>query len=203
MLGKQHLLFPSVLHEISLPSFKEVEKDLINFVYQERKQDPKGQICSNRGGWQSSAKYMNGENILKETIIKYLSEYFTVDQSNPLVEGINVDLTSIWININNKNNYNSLHTHPGHDLAGVLWIKVPKMSGNIVFNSPNEYTDYNQMMCYNNKLKEEWKMFSSYSYQSVAGKMFLFPASLYHMVETNQTKHDRISSSFNIHLRYN
>ena len=47
------LLFPSVIHEIWIPDFKQIEDDLVKSVYEERKRDPIGGVNSNRGGWQS------------------------------------------------------------------------------------------------------------------------------------------------------
>ena len=38
--------------------------------------------------------------------------------------------------INKPNSYNTKHNHPDCNLAGVLWIKAPKDSGNIVFDNP-------------------------------------------------------------------
>ena len=49
-------------------------------------------------------------------------------------------MNSMWININGPGNYNHSHNHPGCDLSGVLWLKVPENSGNIVFESPQSFT---------------------------------------------------------------
>ena len=48
------LLFPSVIHEIWIPDFKQIEGDLFESAYEERKKDPVGRKKSNRGGWQLS-----------------------------------------------------------------------------------------------------------------------------------------------------
>ncbi len=41
-----------------------------------------------------------------------------------------------WININQKNNSNQVHTHPACILSGVYYIKTPKECGNIQFMHP-------------------------------------------------------------------
>ena len=41
------LLFPSVIHEIWIPDFKQIEGDLIKSAYEERKKDPVGRRKSN------------------------------------------------------------------------------------------------------------------------------------------------------------
>ena len=190
------LMFPTLIHQIESPSFK--ENDLVKFAYQAKRDDPKGLKYSNVGGWQSQSHYNKGDNILKETILNYLIEYFSTNRS--LKEGIRLDVNSIWININKKGDYNILHTHPTTDLAGVLWIKVPAGAGNIEFNSPFYHTYFHEMSCYNDDFRKKWGMQTCCKYESVAGKMFVFPSSLYHRVEASQSNQDRISASFNINL---
>ena len=51
------LLFPTVIHELKVKSFKSIKKDLVNFVYEEKVKDPDGVIFSNKGGWQSQPTY--------------------------------------------------------------------------------------------------------------------------------------------------
>ena len=59
------LLFPTIVHDIKVSSFNEVQDDLIKFSYQQKKKDPKGVIKSNIGGWQSAGDYLVSEdNIL-------------------------------------------------------------------------------------------------------------------------------------------
>ena len=195
---KQHLIFPTLIHEIELPLFKEVEKDLIKFVYQERKDNPKGVAHSNIGGWPSPSTPMTSGNIVHDTIKNYLSEYFSSKHS--LIEGTKIDVTSLWNNINKKNNYNMMHTHPGSHLAGVFWIKTPDNCGCINFNSYSSHERFEELSCYNEEYKESTGMYPGYSYAAVAGRMLLFPASLMHQVYANKSNQDRISSSFNIRL---
>ena len=53
------------------------DKDkIIKYVYNEKKKDPKGNIHSNRGGWQSHREYHADENILSTIIRTELINYF-------------------------------------------------------------------------------------------------------------------------------
>ena len=77
-------LFPTVLHEFEVPTFKQVQQDLIKQVYKERKKDPVGREMTNVGGWQSQewgGWHSQGKdfdrNILSEFIVKEVSNYFT------------------------------------------------------------------------------------------------------------------------------
>ena len=48
-----HSIFPSLIHVFEISFFPEVKDKIIKYVYNEKKKDPKGNIHSNRGGWQS------------------------------------------------------------------------------------------------------------------------------------------------------
>ena len=46
-------IFPTIIHDIDVPTFKQIESDLLKFVYQEKKKDSGGENSSNVGGWHS------------------------------------------------------------------------------------------------------------------------------------------------------
>ena len=192
-------IFPTIIHDIDIPNFKKIEKDLIKFVYQEKKKDPVGVNNSNVGGWQS--KELGLDNILSETIIESVEKYFT---ASPKILRESMKLSSVrpWININKKGDSNSMHTHPGCDYAGVFWIKSSKGCGDLEFHSPSHHSQYNECMSYTEIFQKESGCFPSASISPVPGKIFIFPASLYHQVQTSHSNEDRISSSFNITIYY-
>ena len=96
-------LFPTVLHEFEVPTFKQVQQDLIKQVYKERKKDPVGREMTNVGGWQSQGKEFD-RNILSEFIVKEVSNYFT--QNKILKSGTQLYFSNWWININKKGDFN-------------------------------------------------------------------------------------------------
>ena len=65
-----HPLFPSVVHYIEINDFEHIKKEIVDFVYQEKRINPKGVNKSNRGGWQSETKYHSFDNIIKSTVLK-------------------------------------------------------------------------------------------------------------------------------------
>jgi len=104
------------------------------------------------------------------------------------------EMTGMWGMINPPGSRNNIHTHPYNYLSGVFYLSVPKNSGNIVFINPvgagldftfpnvNIFNQYNSgtYHCYpKNRL------------------CLLFSSHLYHYVETNMNKKERISISFN------
>ena len=184
-----------MVHITEICNFKSVEKDLIKCAYDYRKKDPKGRVISNEGGWQSSL-IQNDDNIIKSTLMKVISSYF---QSNKIFE-YGGDLDTLWININGKGDYNVNHNHPLVDLSGTVWIKTPKNSGNLEFISPHDFVQYQEMISYNPRYKEDYKIFPIYSFVPVAGTVIIFPSFLGHRVLPNQSTEDRISVSFNLTL---
>ena len=188
-------LFPVLLHEFAIPDFKDIEKNLIKTSYHQRKKDPKGRVVSNRGGWQSSF-IQEENNIIRSTLLRGIRDY---GESNQIFE-CDLILSSLWININGKGDYNELHHHPSCDLSGVFWIKTPVDCGSIVFNSPQDFVQAKELRSYASHVKDEWKQFDSYYFPSTAGRVMIFPSFLLHQVRPNQSNEDRISVSFNIAL---
>ena len=48
-----HKLFPTPIFECKIESYKELNKDLENYIYNLEKEDAKGVKASNEGGWHS------------------------------------------------------------------------------------------------------------------------------------------------------
>ena len=188
-------LFPVLLHEIAIPDFKDIEKNLIKTSYQQRKKDPKGRIISNRGGWQSSI-FRGEDNIIRSTLFSSLSSYF---ESNKIFE-CDIGVDGWWININGKGDYNELHHHHSCELSGVFWIKTPKNSGNLEFTSPHDFVQAKELKYYSSQVKEDCKEFDRYHFSPTAGFIMVFPSFLLHQVRPNQSTEDRISVSFNLLL---
>ena len=89
------LLFPTLLHQYDDPTFKEVKKDLIKCVYDERRKDPKGVEVSNKGGWQSSSwGFDKGPDLLSKFLIEQLVNYF---QKNRILKDV---FKSIGMSVN-------------------------------------------------------------------------------------------------------
>ena len=194
-------LFPNIVHSIEIKDFGKIQDELIDFVYNEENENPIGQIYSNRGGWQSNPFYHGSENILFSILSKEITSYFS--NTDLFRENFKYGYSGLWLNINKGGDYNTWHCHPSADLAGVIWIQVPTEgdSGRIKFMSPHEFTEHKTFRMYNDKLGVENLLPDcGYAFKPVPGTILIFPAHLYHEVEMNQTRNDRISASFNINL---
>ena len=198
-------LFPTVLHEFEVPTFKQVQQDLIKQVYKERKKDPVGREMTNVGGWQSQewgGWHSQGKdfdrNILSEFIVKEVSNYFT--QNKILKSGTQLYFSNWWININKKGDFNEKHVHPASHFSGVCYLQVPSNSGTIVFDSPHLFTRCRETSFYNPILAESFNIIPALVVTGSPGKFLIFPSDLLHGVEPSKSREDRISLSFNINL---
>jgi uncharacterized protein (TIGR02466 family) len=105
-------------------------------------------------------------------------------------------LSNYWFNINNKFNHNAVHNHPFSYFSVCLYLKVPKNSGDIVFNRP-DILENTIPVKRGNFNENTWSLYSIPPYPKM---LLIFPAYLNHSVESNLTEDadsERISISFN------
>ena len=187
-------IFPVPIHQFDLNGFSEVQDRLIQYAYSLKRIDS-GNIISNRGGWQSSVFDVGlKDDKLHEFLINSLVGL------PPFKKSIDFTVKS-WININKPGDYNVSHNHPNCNLAGVLWIKAPKNSGKIVFDSPNNHSSYHEIESYTEEFKYSSNIYQTFYFIPTEGTILIFPSYLRHLVEENKSEEDRISVSFNIQLK--
>ena len=185
-------LFSVPIHYLSIDDFDSKKQELIDYAYNLRDNE-RGRTASNRGGYQSQPFPVKGGDILQDFLINILSNIPSFRN--------NVDvICDSWVNINPPLSFNVKHCHPNCDVAGVLWIKIPENSGDIVFQSPYNFISYNEMICYTREFQEKGKYFNDYKFPAREGNLLLFPAHLEHKVGDNNSDEDRISVSFNLEL---
>ena len=189
------LVFPSVFHEYIFKKKDFKKNELIKFCYEQKKIQPDGLSRSNQGGWHSRIYNINEDNPISELLKKGLgkSVFTTLQQT------LRVDV-SYWIMINSPNTYNCGHTHPNSHLSGVVWVKTTKKSGDLKFTNPNCFEKYNELKSYIEKFKTDTNVFEASHYLPIEGKMITFPSHIFHEVQLNKSKQDRIAISYNIVL---
>jgi len=107
----------------------------------------------------------------------------------------NVEITSMWANIQKPHTYFGRHRHHNNMFAGVFYVTGEEYFPPIIFWNPVD-----------SQLKptiSEYNQFNSGFNTQPATKdtLIIFPAYLDHSVETNSSDEDRVSISFNIMLR--
>ena len=190
-------IFPTCVHSLEIDNFDTYKDQLIKEAYQERDEDPIGRKLSNEGGWQSDQININQckSEILKKIITDSLSGF------TPMLEKVSMFVEG-WTNINEPGNLNVKHVHPRCHLSGVLWIKTPKNCGNILFETPKFFEKYQELKSYTDEFRLKTNSYENYFFYPKEGKILIFPSSLNHLVEKNESDEDRISYSFNIILRH-
>ena len=150
----------------------------IKVIYDSQKAYPKSIERSNKGGYQSPVNLVDVP--IFSPLVKILNQYHFKITKDSLKT-----LTYLWVNISSFGNYNALHNHGTHnilkgeeDLSGILYLKVPLNSGNLVFTTPFDIN-------------------SAQSYIPSEGNLLFFNKSLPHSVEPNLSQEDRISIAFN------
>ena len=172
-------IFPTYLHNVQV----NITQEDVDYCYQLREEDPEGTIKSNVGGWQSEDFTSN--NKLIESVINQTLEVFTKAPT----------LNNWWVNINKPNSYNGMHIHPGADMSGVIWIKIPEDSGNLLFPNYNYFCRTREIENYREEIIRDG---SEYVVVPQSGNAILFPSFLQHEVTRNDSNEDRISKSFNL-----
>ena len=188
-------IFPIPIHQFDIGGFSEIQDELIDYAYKLKVEDPVGSSISNEGGWQSHSFEIHKEDDILHNLLKNSLTSF------PTIKGDLRICIDAWVNINKPGDYNVKHDHPTSDLSGVLWIKTPKNSGKIEFDSPISFQAYTELYSYNNDFKNKNNIFHCYLFEPTEGNMIVFPSCLLHDVKKNLSDEERISVSFNIRFQ--
>ena len=160
----------------------------ISEIFKLQKESSGNQI-SNVGGWQSPPYVYNDNMFLDGAVDLVLDSANHAAAAYGFSHG--VALESYWININGKHDYNRLHNHLGVCLSAVLFIKAPNGCGDLVFERPGItpiVPDFSTLNALN------W---TNYAITPLEGRLVVFPATLNHFVDRNESDELRISMAFN------
>lgn len=195
-------IFPILIGLYKDLNYLDIKDDFMNLCKNERDHDPQGRIISNRGGWQSKTDwiYYDEYKLINQYIHCMIEKIFyeSFDHSGEL----EFNLGGCWININQKNSYNTLHSHPGCDYAGVLYIDHPDEDGffSIALDNPSSYHVCTTSGMYSDNLKQSCGLYTEIDLSVQEGTMIIFPSHLYHQVEPHGSEGERISIAFNIKI---
>ena len=176
---------------------------LTEFAFEMWNYDREGKKFSNKGGWHSDniRKENHKEFIrLKKEINQYLQTYhLKVFREMEFEENVIQQTDNMWININEKHDYNEWHIHPFSTLSGVYYIKHDGSikNGNITLKHPTGlYMNFSHWPA--GFIKKTNEITSELIHITPKSNMLLvFPSWLEHRVETNLKDDARISVSFN------
>lgn len=187
-----------VYKDINYPNIK---NQFIEMCYEEKKIDPSGNVISNRLGWQSKGDwfYKEKNKIFYEYIHKMVENLFYESYDHP--GELSFGIRGCWININPSGGYNVSHTHPQCDYAGVFYVNIPEScSSPIVFDNPSSHSDSPTFRMYSDNFKDTYGIYSEVNLMPSEGTMVVFPSSIRHFVDENDSDDNRISIAFNISI---
>ena len=206
MITEQNIpIFMSSIAKAMVYNFE--KEKLVNHILYLEKTTPSASR-SNAGGWQSfhydHTKYDNphAAELMMDSILPVLDQ---IAESWGFPKTKNL---SYWYNVNRRYNYNHSHYHPQALLSGVIYLKVPTMSGRISFTRAASEADRmsfitayqleSDNLCPDNPNINvgQWEV-------PQENLMIIFPGHLEHHVEQNQCPDPdnvRISISFNYFL---
>jgi len=194
----EHKIFGTKYFVFKDEMYRELRKDMIQFMYDLKDEYPDSVSKSNSGGWQSGNFNPTFKPALFEGAVgSHLSDFVKTSVASITKEIFIPEISGAWININKKDSYNEVHTHPNSSLSAVYYVKVPDGSGRLQFVDERQ-----KQLPINHMLTEPLTSFAEYVYPW-EGTLVVFSADQPHSVETNQTEHDRISIAFNVELKLN
>jgi uncharacterized protein (TIGR02466 family) len=159
-------------------------ESLTSWVKDQMKKN-KSVIKSNKGGWQSNLCKPEGGF---EPLVKEIKEFC----NNLPLNLKEISITQLWVNVNKKGDWNTIHQHGDHDLSGTYYVKTPKDCGCIVFRDPRPAAISNRLMSIR---FDKGEIFIK---NVEEGLLVIWPSYLDHFVEPNKTDEERISISFDI-----
>ena len=110
------------------------------------------------------------------------------------LEGRNLKLEDLWINILPEGGNHSAHIHPNSVISGTTYISMPSGSSAIKFEDPR----HSMMMAAPSRIKNAKEYLKPFIYVNPSvGDVLLWESWLRHEVPANNSSEERISISFN------
>lgn len=185
-MAKINIFTDSVL--IEKYESNDYKNKVINFL-KEYKKNNSSVVVSNKNGYQT-------KNIVDNAINQFIftSAINLIIHNYKFSEKTEFHLHNLWINENYKNCWNHVHNHPHSTFSGVYYIKVPPMSGNLIFPRTSIFN----IAAFTDVTNSDFAL--NYNISPEEGLMVIFPSELLHYVEPNENDQSRISIAFNIGL---
>ena len=173
--------------------------DMLKLCYKLQEEKDNSRVISNQGGWQSNDIRPNTHAEMKPLYDKIMA------QAQQCMEDYGYDtqqyypvMQSFWFNINKKGHSNRVHTHAKSFISGVYYLKADSTQGALTI-----YRNFSDAFFIESAARQ--KILTPLSacqigFQPKSSQLILFPSSLPHSVEINNTEEDRVSMSFNVHL---
>ena len=185
------LYFPTPIYILDIKDKSlnvELEKNILDWMNQD-----KGVSRTNIQGWHSPTnmhekpEFKKLVGALYEAQVKIYKEECL--DSEPVIG-------NMWANINPTGATNAPHIHPNSHFSGVYYIVSNDKSGALKIDDPRPGAQI--VMPHRKQEKLPKHLWKKTFLRPTVGRIIIFPAWLWHSVETNESDQLRISVSFNI-----
>jgi uncharacterized protein (TIGR02466 family) len=191
--------FPEPVFKYKLEDFKNLNKELSEYIYKLQAEDKDGLEKSNKGGWHSRNFELTVKSSVQNRfaiiIQKYILKVF--NNNGWKTENKNIRIKEMWAIINKNGDFNILHTHPNCYLSAAYYVKAPEKCGRFQIENPNiaKRNFYPEI-----KRKNELNLKVA-GIEIEEGDLLIFPGYLPHKVSTNESNQDRVVISFNVDIK--
>ena len=201
-MAKTKLLFSTPLYHASLAetgnfNMKELEKSCWSIA----QDDEAGQKWCDENNYPGYTSYASLSDLtwrspffeeLKHLLDLHVKTF--VEELDFDLEGRNLKLEDLWINILPEGGNHSAHIHPNSVISGTTYISMPSGSSAIKFEDPR----HSMMMAAPSRIKEAKEYLQPFIYVNPSvGDVLLWESWLRHEVPANNSSEERISISFN------
>jgi len=126
---------------------------------------------------------------LKNEILKHTKSY-----TNDILKYSNdFKITTSWISFTDPGCSSLLHRHQNSIFSGIVYLQTDEKSGNLMFENYHNLGDFSLNRKEHNILNSEL-----WHYTPFNNKIILFPAKLFHKIDTNNSNIKRVSVAFNL-----
>ena len=201
-MAKTKLLFSTPLYHASLSESENFNMDeLEKSCWSIAQDDEAGQKWCNENNYPGYTSYASLSDLtwrspffedlknLLDLHVKTFAEELDFD-----LEGRNLKLEDLWINILPEGGNHSAHIHPNSVISGTTYISMPSGSSAIKFEDPR----HSMMMAAPSRIKDAKEYLKPFIYVNPSvGDVLLWESWLRHEVPANNSSEERISISFN------
>ena len=191
-----HLFFSTPIWTTKINNFKKINENMLKYIFDLKKTDPKGVTKSNFKGWHSKDFNLNNED--PKNFIEAVKNNINsaLNDMNWDLNSQSVKINNLWAIINEQGAWNQKHHHSNSDLSAAYYVCAHKDCGDIVFYDPRPGPVYKHPIAKSPNILNA----SVNSIKPEEGMLVLFPSYLEHSVNPNLSDKKRIVISFNIKL---
>ena len=201
-MAKTKLLFSTPLYHASLAESENFNMDeLEKSCWSIAQDDEAGQKWCDENNYPGYTSYASLSDLtwrspffeeLKNLLDLHVKTF--VEELDFDLEGRNLKLEDLWINILPEGGNHSAHIHPNSVISGTTYISMPSGSSAIKFEDPR----HSMMMAAPSRIKDAKEYLKPFIYVNPSvGDVLLWESWLRHEVPANNSSEERISISFN------